>query len=345
LFGKTHSEARLTRYLLGEGSPGERERLEVEYFADEKAFARMLSAEDDLIDAYARGQLSADQRRQFEKKFLNSNEGRERVQFARMLAGAESDPPVNEVPAPTPGFLASLLAGGVALRFAAVAVVIVLVGSEAWLLVDRTRTQNELNALRVENEKLQRVAAAERARSEQLALQVNPAAQASPPPPAEIIDHRKPRERVVNTADAKIGRPKDGTQGATNVANLLTLEPDVVVLRSGNVRSVNGGSGNTVAVSSKATFIKMRVVVDGESSYPKYRATITKPEGDPVWNSGSFTPQANTDGVEGIALTPVPAKDLRPGDYILSLEGEQADGSTEPVAKYSFRVVKKPAKH
>ena len=105
--GKTQAEARLTRYLLGAGSPRERERLEAEYFADQDAFENMLSAEDDLIDAYARGDLSAEERRQFEDRFLSSAQGRERVQFARTLAGAVAVAPSLPQPSPAiyqPGF-------------------------------------------------------------------------------------------------------------------------------------------------------------------------------------------------------------------------------------------------
>ena len=70
---KTPAAAQLTQYLLGQVSPSERERLEREYFSNDDTFREMLSAEDDLIDAYARGELSATERRQFEERFLNSN--------------------------------------------------------------------------------------------------------------------------------------------------------------------------------------------------------------------------------------------------------------------------------
>jgi hypothetical protein len=40
--------------------PAEREHIELEYFENEDAFEEMLTAEDDLIDAYASGELTGD---------------------------------------------------------------------------------------------------------------------------------------------------------------------------------------------------------------------------------------------------------------------------------------------
>jgi hypothetical protein len=78
---------------LGDVSGSERELLEAEYFSDDEAFQKMLSAEDDLIDAYARGELSTEQRRLFEKQFLSSADGCERLRFARTLAEAVGEAP------------------------------------------------------------------------------------------------------------------------------------------------------------------------------------------------------------------------------------------------------------
>src|SRR6185503_18634327 len=49
----------LERYLTGEATGDERRRVEEELFADDGALERLALAEDDLVDACARGQLSA----------------------------------------------------------------------------------------------------------------------------------------------------------------------------------------------------------------------------------------------------------------------------------------------
>ncbi|MEJ7616641.1 MAG: hypothetical protein WKF30_06655 [Pyrinomonadaceae bacterium] len=60
----------LVRYLLGDASDAEKIRLEEEYFGDDGFFGQLLVVEDDLIDAYVRGELSESDRERFEKSFL-----------------------------------------------------------------------------------------------------------------------------------------------------------------------------------------------------------------------------------------------------------------------------------
>jgi len=103
LLDKVEADARLTRYLLGAVSPAERENIEAEYLVDEDVFEQMLIAEDELVDAYARGELSDQERGQFEKNFLTSERGRDRVHFSQALAGAVSDArPITERVEPSP---------------------------------------------------------------------------------------------------------------------------------------------------------------------------------------------------------------------------------------------------
>lgn len=82
---KTENKELFIRYLLGDLPEDERERLEKEYFADHETLQFLLSVEDDLIDAYVRGDLSPEQRKQFESYFLDSPSKQRRVEFARTL--------------------------------------------------------------------------------------------------------------------------------------------------------------------------------------------------------------------------------------------------------------------
>lgn len=76
----------LTRYLLGELPEVEQVRIEDRAFRDQEFLARLQDAENDLMDYYARGELSADERARFEQLFLASPSRRERVELARDLA-------------------------------------------------------------------------------------------------------------------------------------------------------------------------------------------------------------------------------------------------------------------
>jgi hypothetical protein len=75
----------LVRYLLGDLSPEQREKLEEEYFTSDEAWKALNAAENDLVDAYVRDRLSSQDRAQFERFFLGSALARERVKLAAAL--------------------------------------------------------------------------------------------------------------------------------------------------------------------------------------------------------------------------------------------------------------------
>jgi hypothetical protein len=79
------SGATITRYLLGNLEEEEQDRIEQRYFTDPELLALVEATEDDLIDAYVRGELSAADRARFESHFLRSRRRRERVKTAEAL--------------------------------------------------------------------------------------------------------------------------------------------------------------------------------------------------------------------------------------------------------------------
>ena len=155
VLARSISETKRVRYLLGLSSPAEREHIESEYFEDEDAFQEMLTAEDDLIDAYARGELAGEERRKFEKTFMSSLRGKDRVQFARAFAGTVSATPSVEtkLPARWLDIFKTFQSPGLS-RTATIAAAIVFVAVLAWLFIDRRRMTNELRELRAESAEL-----------------------------------------------------------------------------------------------------------------------------------------------------------------------------------------------
>src|SRR5262245_5276655 len=83
---KALNEQLIVRYLLGGLPEEEQARLEDQAFSDRECLQNIQNAENDLIDEYVRGVLSATERRQFEDRFLASAERRRKVEFARALA-------------------------------------------------------------------------------------------------------------------------------------------------------------------------------------------------------------------------------------------------------------------
>ena len=58
---------RMRQYLLGMLPEVEQTTLENEFLNDDEQFEQMVAAENELVDAYVRNQLTAEERRQFDK--------------------------------------------------------------------------------------------------------------------------------------------------------------------------------------------------------------------------------------------------------------------------------------
>ncbi len=77
--------ALLTRYLLGDLSKTEQERLEEEFFIDNDLFIELLDTEDQLVSDYLSDSLSTEDRDRFERRFLTFPDIRRNVEVACYL--------------------------------------------------------------------------------------------------------------------------------------------------------------------------------------------------------------------------------------------------------------------
>lgn len=85
----------MVKYLLGELSPEQEQRIETAYFADDLFFERLQAVKEKLIDDYLHGNLSAEDLCAFEQNFLASPAQREQVEFAHSLMTSLSNPKLN----------------------------------------------------------------------------------------------------------------------------------------------------------------------------------------------------------------------------------------------------------
>lgn len=338
--GEIQGAAQRTRFLLGGGTEAERERLEAEFFADDDAFQQMIAAEDDLIDAYARGELSDSERRQFEQRFMNSSEGRERVCFARAFADAavpQTAPAAVPVTTPSPGFFASIFGNTTGLRVAfATLAVAVLVGFP-WLLVDRSRMNRELVALRDQNtrlsqqaESLQKTADAEKLKNTEALAQLKDLQD-------RLAATGNQNTKAVPEPSKRNANIDSGETYAVDVRNESSTPQETVAFDL-NPGATRGGGGNTLTVPRNAKSIILRLGLEAESSREEYRVVIETAEGRQVKSMNFKVASGSHDRVNLPVLSP---RDLRAGDYILTLSGKQPGNTFERVASYSFRVVSK----
>lgn len=85
-------EIKFKNYLLGTISELERTAIDRALLTDEDEFEQVLLAEDDLIEAYVRNELSAVERVQFEQFFLADPECQQKLRLARALHRYANDP-------------------------------------------------------------------------------------------------------------------------------------------------------------------------------------------------------------------------------------------------------------
>jgi hypothetical protein len=78
----THDEKLLVSFLLGSLPPGEAERLDELSVSDDGFAAQLTAAENNLVDAYVRGELPADAEERFRSVYLSSTKRREKLAFA-----------------------------------------------------------------------------------------------------------------------------------------------------------------------------------------------------------------------------------------------------------------------
>src|SRR5215510_11018191 len=80
-----YNEELIVQYLLGSLSKEETERFDKLCFVDDEFAERLSAVENDLVDAYVRGELSPATRERFRVAYLSSEERRQKVRFAEAL--------------------------------------------------------------------------------------------------------------------------------------------------------------------------------------------------------------------------------------------------------------------
>src|ERR1041385_4533392 len=79
---ESNDQALFRDYLLGRVSGAAREEFEQRLLTADQVLDQLEAAEDDLVDEYVAGDLTADDKNMFEKYFLNSPERRQKQRFA-----------------------------------------------------------------------------------------------------------------------------------------------------------------------------------------------------------------------------------------------------------------------
>jgi hypothetical protein len=294
----------LVRYLLGDLSEAERERVEEEYFVNQEAWDALGAAENDLIDSYVCGGLPPNRREQFEKHFLASPRKRKRVEFAFTLMS----PTVRETMAEPAGALWKpeglfLPAWQRALRLASVMAGLAMAAVVIWLAVQNLRLREDIGKMR----------------SQQAELQLQ-----------------------IQTLQRQTARGKEtGNGSGTGTAELpLAQLPTVSLLMAPGLLRNNGSSpqGHVLPVPAIPSSVVLVLYLERDE-YLGYDVVLRTAEGKQVRHVEGLNSQPVQQGGKAVAVN-LPSQILRNGDYVVTLSGKNAQGKEQVVDSYSFTVVR-----
>jgi len=308
---KTESlENRIQRYLLGDLTEPEQFALEQQILVDGEAFERAEAIENDLIDSYVRGGLTASQKGLFEKNYLASAAHRERVGFARNLARVadESKESVGSIAkSRSSRFWVNRLS------WAWAAMILLIVAGGVWLYAENRQLRGQLNRLNQES-------SAVRQRSQELERELSAEGEHIDSLAGEL-DHL--REEQPPT----VGPRRD--QSVQRSVISFVLSP--LLLRSGGEPQVVKLDKETQAV-----LLTMNVQEPGER---KFHVALRTVEGTQVLQRNSVAAHKQQKGTSAVSIS-IPASKLPAGDYILTLSAGDGSGSLEEINRYFFRVGK-----
>jgi len=311
------NEKLLKRFLLGDLSESERTEMEDRFLADDNLFQELLIGEDDLIDAYVRGELPAAESALFERCCLSTQHGRQRIEFAQTLFNSLSDKTeaivATREQATTVSWWRSLFDKFVGhrpvLSFTLAAALLVVIFGGLWLLRETARTRFT----------------SEPEQARQTMTPTSPPLESTSPPANVPLEREQSQREKENSNSA----PSRETPKKTSpVIATFTLLP-------GMVRGESGAGA--LILPDGATEVRLRLMLEGED-YKQYRATLLTPEGRKLWGRVVAKGTSKKSGNLGLSL---PANLLKSGDYVLGLSGANSDGKWESVADYSFRILRK----
>jgi hypothetical protein len=295
----------LRSYVLGALRDEERERLERAYFDSPETLELITAAEDDLIDDYLSDKLAGEERTRFEAYYLSAPRHRTRVAVARAL---RSMPAVtNDRIEPAGHWWEAVVSGWRAWpRVAALAVIAVLaLVVTVAVFVVRSRSSPDV-----------------------IVVTKSP----SPAPPVTTaVPPTSPEQR----------EPAPPT--ATNAPARGRTVPSIVAIAVSpiNVR----GAGEPASVSITPDTNVVRLLLQGETGEPRLergRAIVRTVGGREVWR-GPISSRASPPSA--IARIDVPARQLRPDDYVVELLAPDTTGREAERYRYFFRVREGQAKN
>jgi hypothetical protein len=328
--GHTYDDKLLTDYLLGSLSVEETEQLDQLSFTDDELAARLQVVEDDLVDAYAKGELSAQTLERFKSYYLASPKRREKVAFAKGFQNFLDRSVIQEEPQRRDSSETSGIKGPSSPRsfpyrylfipsptlqwgLAAAALIAIVVGG--WMVVENQRLQNRMAQAQAEREELQK-------REQELETQLANQRSSDSEKERELASLREQIARLEQQLTEPGAKPQTDTE--PNIV-AFTLAPQMR----------GAGQITRISVPADADLVALQLELE-PNDFTSYRAELRASPGGNLWRSGRLRAKARGDG-KAIDLR-LRAALLKPQVYNLEVYGISPTGAAEIISSYPFRV-------
>lgn len=334
---QAYNSQMITQYLLGFLPETDTERFDELSITDDEFTDSLKAAEKDLVDAYVQGELTGAALEQFKSHYLASPLRREKVKFAQVfqvfaeqnagarVAGIQAESPAKSATerkgAGWFSGLSAFFAPRFALQWGLTVAALALLIAGSWLAFENMRLRQQMSQTQARRDSALR---REQDLQKELEGQRSTSAQAE----QELARVREERERLEQELKKRNVEPQTSSPTEPSIASFI-LAPQM--------RGV--GQLPVVSVPAKTDYVAMRLELE-PGAYAAYRvALLDQANNQTLWRSGSLRARTKGDG-KALAVS-FRAGLLKPQAlYVLRVSGVSANGASEIVGDYPFRVVK-----
>jgi hypothetical protein len=306
----TYDDSLLIKYLVGSLPESDAERLDELSVSDQELAMRLEAIENDLVDSWARGELSGETLERFNRTYLSSPERKNKLRFAQALVAHQARAATATSSRAGSALQRERSTSMWSQNFAtrqfgrwafAMVVLLALLGS-AYLAVDNSRLRRQLA-----QEAAQRKALESRQRE---------------------VSRELATEGVSNGVNNESQEPGALPSSSSSQQNLLS----VILLPA--MRGVSPIT--TISMPAHSERVLMRLQLEA-NDFPEYRVALRDASlGQVIWRSQNLhsSPEAGKTIVSAI----VPSSLLKAHNYVMELAGVRAQRE-ELMATYPFRVL------
>jgi len=271
---RLEDEQLMARYLLGDLSIDERDRVEERFFTDEDYYQNLLLAEDDLIYDYLRGALSSDDHTKFGTRILASPSLRRKVKSLEALMNLEEAAPrVETSTAEVPRSNRIIWGQAIKELFAirrpafgfALAAAVLFAAASYYFITETGRLRTEIARVEAERER-ERLASSERERDMQ----------------RELEDMRDGEEKLSSDMELEKQMRAQAEDEVRRLRSQSAAPAVSFILMPGLTRSQD--EPERLIIPKSAHKVALKLDLEGEEKYSSFRAELRTMGGNLIWS-------------------------------------------------------------